>query len=278
MNSATTRLAAVLGHPVSHSRSPTMFSAAFRAAKVDAQYLAFDVQPEHLADALTQLLRWNALGASVTVPHKVNVVKLSHQVSEQARALECANCLKFTNGKISADNTDVDGFVGAVRQWRGYAKHKKDLSLVVGAGGAARACVLALATLGFKQLAVVNRGEERLHALVNWAGDSLGIEVQAVAFEALGAAMSEAKMVVHATSAQVRHQPIELPLSKQHVFFDLSYGKDLPLMKLAKRRCELAFDGEEMLIQQAARAFTWWTEKKAPVAAMRRGYRSVRTK
>lgn len=272
MSSAKTRLAAVLGHPVSHSLSPAMFTAAFSAAKIDASYVALDVTADALGSAVRTLATARALGASITVPHKVNVLNYVHERTERVRSLGASNCLRFLDGEVCADNTDVDGFAASVKLWPQWRKHKKSPVLVVGAGGAARAVVYTLFDLGFSRVIIVNRDPSRARELVEWAAADLG-PVEAGSFDALDACASEAKLIIHATSAQVRGEVLRVPLTDEHAFIDLSYGKHLPLMKLAKRECAFAIDGEEMLIQQAARAFSWWTGKKAPLQALRKGYR-----
>ncbi len=160
---ASTRLVVLLGHPVGHSRSPQLHNSVFARAGLDLAYLACDVPPERLRDAVAGLRGLNAAGANVTIPHKQAVVPLLDDLSDEARALGAVNTITNDGGRLTGHNTDVGGFLD------GLTGHSNQLRgsrmLVWGAGGAALAVVYALLSLGPSRLTLVARRPEQAQAL-----------------------------------------------------------------------------------------------------------------
>ena len=154
MSTAATRLLALLGHPVAHSRSPAIHAAALAALGVDARYLAFDVRPEALGAAVEGLRALGALGANVTVPHKRAVMAHLDRVEPAAAAIGAVNTIAREGDALVGSNTDAPGLVRSLED-AGVALAGRRV-WVVGAGGAARAAVAGLAelykTLGSKKL------------------------------------------------------------------------------------------------------------------------------
>src|SRR4051812_20189500 len=106
---------AVLGHPVSHSRSPAMQNAALGALGLgDWEYQAVDVAPADLAAKVREMTGEGFAGANVTVPHKEAALRLAEEASEAAQQIGAANTLLFADGKIEAHNTDADGLLAAL--------------------------------------------------------------------------------------------------------------------------------------------------------------------
>jgi methylmalonyl-CoA mutase cobalamin-binding subunit len=156
----TTRLCAVLGFPVEHSRSPQLVNAAFAAAGVDAVMVPVGVPPEGLPAAVAGLSAMRAIGASVTVPHKLAAAALCDELSPAARAIGAVNCLRFDGGRISGHNTDEGGFVDGLAA-AGFDPRGRR-AVLLGAGGAARAVAYGLRGAGVadEQLAVIARRPE----------------------------------------------------------------------------------------------------------------------
>src|SRR6478735_1148927 len=129
---------AVLGHPVSHSRSPAMQTAALEALGLAAEwsYEAIDVAPGEFADRVRTLPKDGFVGINVTIPHKEAALAIADQASDAAREIAAANTLSFTTGSIHADNTDASGLVAALPH-----PVEGGTALVLGAGGSARAAV-----------------------------------------------------------------------------------------------------------------------------------------
>ncbi|MBE7450904.1 MAG: shikimate dehydrogenase [Kofleriaceae bacterium] len=261
--SGTTRLAAVLGWPVAHSRSPALHNAAFAAAGVDAVYVALPVPPAELATVLRALAATGALGASVTVPHKEAALAACTRVDALAARAGAVNCVVFTGGEIVGHNTDAGGFVDALAE-AGVVVAAGRRAVVLGGGGAARAVAMGLGDAGAEVIVVARRPEA-----VAWCA--------ARAWAALADALADAALLVDATSAGLA-PATELALAEQvplerlpasAAVATLVYHRPTALLARAAAAGHVTVDGGGMLLHQAARAFALWTGQPAPLAVMR---------
>jgi len=248
-------LAGVLGFPVGHSRSPAMMNAAFAELGLDWRYLALPVPPERFAETVRALHASGYRAANVTIPHKLAALEVADELSDAARAIGAVNTLTLgEDGGIAGDNTDAAGLRDAL------GKPPPSTALVLGAGGAARAAIWALADAG-AQVTVWNRTPGRARALA----DELGVE----AAERPG----PAEVLVNATSVGLRREDslAGLPLVDARVVVDLVYrDAPTPLARWAEERGARLVDGLEVLVRQGARSLTLWTGRDAPVDVMRR--------
>lgn len=262
-----TRLVALLGHPVGHSASPAMHSAAFAAAEVDAAYLAFDVEPPALPAAVAGLRALRALGANITVPHKVAALDLADRVTDEARGIGAANTLFWDGDALVADNTDAAGLGEVLTEDLGV--EPGTTAVIVGAGGAARAAAVALGRVGARV---------RVHARkakAAWAVRDLAV--------AHGAAHLDTDapytLVVNATPLGLRGESLPEPfmhLGQGQIALDLVYGPEpTPFLVAAQQGGAAAVDGRGMLLGQAAHAFERWTGQPAPREAMRQALERV---
>lgn len=255
-----TRAAFLLGQPVARSKSPRMQNAAFEAAGVDGCYLALDVAPEGLAEALAGLKRTNAFGCNLTIPHKEAAVPLVDELHASAREAGAVNTVVFANGRAVGHNTDGAGAVDALRD--AGVRLPGARTLVLGAGGTARAVAHALAQAG-ANVTVANRTPERAAALgrptVPWA------RVPDV--------MRNVDLLVNATSVGMRDEPAPAPVAQMPIgaaVLDCVYRPGgTPLVRDARARGLIAVPGEAMLLHQGARAFELWTGRPAPLGVMR---------
>lgn len=258
------RLAVVMGDPIAHSKSPQILNAAFAAKGIDAVYVAWRVRERALAAALATLKETNALGASVTVPHKETAARLVDVLAPEAALLQCVNCITFNDGASEGHNTDAPGLARALKEQK-LTKLRSRPAIVLGAGGAARATVAALASLGFATIHVVNRSAARRKSFAAFA-KRYGVPIELHAWAALQSLGKDTGLVINATSAQVKHEALVLPaFGKNAVVYDLTYG-ETPLIRAGVAQ----FEGSAMLLHQAAVAFELWTGKKAPIEIMRR--------
>lgn len=262
----TTSLAAVIGSPVGHSRSPAIHNAAFRALDLDWTYLAFDVAPGDAGRAIAAMRTLGLGGLSVTMPHKDAVVGLVDELSEDARLLGAVNCVTPRDGRLVGDNTDGAGFVASLTD-AGVTVDGRSC-VVVGAGGAARAVVLALRRAGAGSVTIVNRTAARAEQAAALAG-SVG-RVGSVGD------VAHADLVVNATSVGMAGStatPFDVGLLRVDdppVVADLVYEPLVtPLLAAAAEAGAVTVDGLGMLVHQAAVAFESWTGLAPPVAAMR---------
>lgn len=264
-----TRLAGVIGDPVRHSLSPLIHNAGFRAVDLDWVYLAFEVPAGGAADALEGMRALGLDGLSVTMPHKADVAAAVDRLSPAAEALGAVNTVVRQGSALVGENTDGEGFVNALRIDEGV-----DVAglrcLVLGAGGAARAVIRALADAGAAEVVVAARRPEAAAAAAALGGSIARVGTPE---EADGA-----QLVVNATPVGMGEvselRPPDLPvdpgrLGAGQVVADLIYHPLVtPLLAEARNRGAVAVNGVGMLLHQAAIAFRLWTGEEAPLAAM----------
>lgn len=271
--SAKTRLLAILGHPVEHSLSPRIHNAALRAQGVDAVYLAFDVTPGELPQAIQGMRAMRVMGANITVPHKQQAAKLVDTLDPVASKVGAINTIVSEDGRLAGYNTDVMGFKAALASVRPDIRDAR--CLVIGAGGAARAVVAALSQQGAKTIIVANRTESRALQLCEDAAQWGNSECVAHSFNDLTALARDADILVNASSIgmaeTIKESPIPVDiLTGHHVVVDLVYGpRPTTLVTEAVSRGAVAIDGLEMLLSQAAESYRLWTGKPAPTQIMR---------
>ena len=271
--SGSTILVGVIGNPVKHSLSPVILNAAFREAKINWVYTAFETPEEKLADAIDGIRALGIAGLSVTMPHKAKVCSLLDEISDSAQTLNAVNCIVNDAGKLEGHNTDGDGFLDAVKHDAGLDVAGKKV-LVVGSGGSARSIIHSLGKAGAAEIAVINRTKKKALDALELAG-SVGRYVEETEIHEV---VSEANLVVNATpigmldTDDTANFPIEPNLfSKGQLAIDLIYHPiSTPWMEALRDLEVEAHGGLSMLIFQAARAFKLWTGKEAPVDAMRK--------
>ena len=278
----------VLGWPVEHSRSPAMHNAAFEALGMDWRYELLPVEPDRFESFVRDLPGRGFVGANVTIPHKLRALALADRPSEVARITGAANTLIFSEGSIAADNTDVAGFLAALRE-RAPAAPEGMEALVLGAGGAGRGVVYALLQAGAARVSVWNRHPERAQQLVQDLSQAGQGRLEAV--HASG--VPEAALIVNATSigmpkpdtggSEATEGFKELPLSAdvggdRQIVVDLVYRQGgTPLTRLARSQGAVCVDGFDVLVHQGAASFRLWTGMEAPLGAMRRGAEDGKT-
>lgn len=260
MTTAATTMVCLLGNPVAHSLSPRLHTAAFAAYDIDAVYVACAVTD--VAAAVDGLAALGALGANVTVPHKRAVWEHVGRRTNEAELVGAANTLfRHEDGKWVADNTDAVGLLRVLTDDVELAAG--DAVVVFGAGGAARAAVVALGRLGARVRVEARRA-------------SAAAEVQTLAVAAGAGDLSARetpRLVINATPLGLHGE--RLPdrfhaLGDGQMALDLTYGASpSPFLADARARGLPAWDGLGMLIGQAAAAFERWIGRPAPVAAMR---------
>jgi shikimate dehydrogenase len=269
-----TRLAGVIGDPVRHSLSPALHNAAFSALGLDWAYLAFPVPAGQAPEALVGAMALGIEGLSVTMPHKSAVAEALGRCSPTAAILGAVNTVVRQDDELIGESTDGQGFIDGLRSELGFDASGRRC-LVIGAGGAARAVVLALADAGAAEVVVVNRTPDRARAAAALAG--------AVGRTGQAAEIGDMDLVVHATPVgmTVGAPPIEdstdrAPLVEAgrlgpgQVVVDLVYHPaTTALMEAARRQGATAVNGVGMLVHQAALAFELWTGHDAPLPVMR---------
>jgi shikimate dehydrogenase len=264
---ASTRVAGVIGDPVGHSLSPVIHNAAFRALDLDWVYLAFPVPAGEGAGAVAAMRTLGLDGLNVTMPHKADVIAGLDRLSPTAEALGSVNTIHRVAGALVGESTDGAGFVDALVADEGFGPDGRRV-VVFGAGGAARAVILALAQAGAADIAVVNRTAAKADQAVALA--------PGVARRGGEDDVDEADLVVNATSvgmAGTEHAEAVLldtaRIRAGQVVADLVYHPiRTPLLVAARERGAVAVTGLGMLIHQAAHAFRLWTGEDPPLGVM----------
>jgi shikimate dehydrogenase len=259
---------AVLGHPVAHSRSPAMQNAALAALGLGEEwsYEAIDVAPGDFEERLWGMATEGFLGANVTIPHKQAALALADAPSEVAREVGAANTLVFAEGRIQAQNTDAGGLLAALPATPLDAR-----TLVLGAGGAARAAVWALVGEGAR-VGVWNRTASRAATLCAELG---GKPVDSPS-------QSDYDLIVNTTSAGLDGEDpfAQLPLAPigfaaGQTVVDMVYGAEpSQLLAAAEAAGATVVDGLEILVQQGALSLQLWTDREPPLDVMRAAARA----
>ena len=260
------RVAAVIGDPVGHSRSPAVHNAAFAETGLDWIFTTFEVAAGGGVDALEAMRVLDLAGLSVTMPLKAEVAIAADEADDEVLALKAANCIvPLGNGRLRAVNTDADGFVAALEADAGITPEGRRV-LLIGGGGAARAVAFGLAAAGAAEVGVVNRTAAAAAVTAGLAGAAGRVgDLDDIA---------RADLVVNATSVGMgfdRSMPCDPALIRPgQIVVDLIYEPLLTAWLAALRAQGVqAHNGLSMLVFQAAAAFELWTGRPAPVDVMR---------
>jgi shikimate dehydrogenase len=262
-----THIVGVIGDPVEHSRSPQMHNAAFAKAGLDYVYVPFHVRPDDLADAIAGFKAINVVGINVTLPHKQAVIRSVTSISREAELIGAVNTLTFVEGNIYGDNTDAPGVLKALEEDGNMSGSPVGENVVVlGAGGAARAVVVALALRGVASITIANRTVEKAVSLAEEMDRKTGVSMQGMGLtdERLPLAVRESKLLVNtATTSMDVTQPLLIAaawLQPNTIVYDIVYTPPVtPLMQAATERGCQTLGGIGMLVHQGAIAFEKWT-------------------
>ena len=252
-------LAGVIGCPVGHSRSPRLHGAWLREYELAGHYVPLHVEPDDLERVLRAMPAMGFVGANVTIPHKEAALALADYVTPEARAIGAANTLQFIDGRIEADNTDGYGFMANLRDAAPVWDATSGPALVLGAGGAARAVLVALAAAGVPEIRLTNRTRSRADGLAA----ELAAPIVIVDWADRAAAADGATLVVNTTSLGMQGQPsLDFPVSalRAHMAVtDLVYTPlETNLLRDARAQGCTVVDGLGMLLHQAVPGFQRW--------------------
>jgi shikimate dehydrogenase len=260
-------LAAVIGHPIAHSKSPNVHGYWLRKYGLRGHYIPMDIAPEKLLDLLPRLADLGFVGANVTIPHKEKVMEIADLITDRATLIGAANTLIFRkDGRIHADNTDGYGFIENIRQTIPDWNPKSGPAVVFGAGGASRAVLASLLDVGVPKIMLTNRTRIRAEKL----REDFGNRVQVVEWVQAGNVLDEAHLVVNTTSLGMTGKPeMRVPLDGLRpgaIVNDLVYTPlRTRLLKTAEERGCRVVDGLGMLLHQAVPGFERWFGKRPVV-------------
>ena len=260
MTDARIPLAAVIGSPIAHSKSPALHGYWLRKYGLPGHYVPIDIAPEDLPELIRTLPRLGFVGANITIPHKEAVLELADLVTDRAALIGAANTLVFRkDGKIHADNTDGYGFVQNLVQSAPKWIPSAGPAVVLGAGGAARAVLASLIDAGVPEILLTNRTRPRAEKLKS----DFGQKVTVVDWVQAGNAMDGAKTIVNTTSLGMVGKPeMRVPLdafAPGMVVSDLVYTPlQTKFLRAATEAGAMPVDGLGMLLHQAVPAFERW--------------------
>lgn len=252
-------LAGVIGRPVGHSRSPRLHRHWLSRYGIAGDYVAMEIAESDLAEVLRVLPKAGFRGVNVTVPHKIAALELADEASERAQRIGAANLLVFEEGRILADNTDGEGFLASLRQGAPGWEPSAGPVTVLGAGGAARAVIVALLDAGVSEIVLTNRTRATADSLREEFGERLRV----VDWIAAGNAIEDGALVVNTTALGMTGKPeLRVPLDglrPGQVVTDLVYAPlETRLLREARAAGAVGVDGLGMLLHQAVPAFERW--------------------
>ena len=269
------RKVVLLGSPVAHSISPEIQNIAFQTSSLDIRYEALDVAPEELAVTLASLRANNWLGANVTIPYKEAVLPLLDEIHSSADQAKAVNTILNDDGHLVGHNTDLQGFMSDLRtEWQPQSTGR---SLILGAGGGARAVAFGLAEEG-QDLLFIARTTARVERVVEELRRdyAVGVEILPWTEESFAEATSRCNLIINATplgmtpNSQTSPWPDDVPLPPTAFIYDLVYTpRDTRFVQQARQVGLQAVSGAGMLLEQAALSYEIWTERRAPRVQMR---------
>jgi shikimate dehydrogenase len=253
-------LAGLIGMPVAHSRSPVIHNFWLKAHGIRGTYVPLAVKPERLKDALPGLVALGFRGCNVTMPHKQTAMPLLHRVNETARRIGAVNTIVVeADGTLSGFNNDGNGFVQSLCDAKPDWCADDGPILLLGAGGASRAVVVALLENGAREIRIANRTAEKALAIAA----EFGPEVKAVDWAARSAAVADVALLINCTDQGMIGKPalaIDLArLAATTLVADLIYTPlETPFLADARIRGCVTVNGLGTLLNQARLAFKAW--------------------
>ena len=259
-HSSTFVMAGVMGWPISHSRSPLIHNHWLAQLGLNGTYLPLPVNPLRLSEALTGLSALGFAGCNLTLPHKVQALECITQLDDVARQIGAVNTVVVQpDGSLRGTNTDAFGYIQSLQEAHPKWQASSGPAVVLGAGGAARAVVWALADAGAKEIRLLNRSLDKAQAMAA----EFGTPVKTFAWDQRHAALADASLLVNTTTQGMLGQPaleIQLEALPLHALVsDIVYTPlQTDLLLRAKTRGNPTVGGLGMLLHQARPAFEAW--------------------
>ena len=275
--SGKARLAGVMGWPVEHSLSPRLHGYWLEHHRIDGAYVPLAVGPEGLRAALSALPALGFRGVNLTLPHKEQALDLCHVVDDMARRIGAVNTVVVREGRLVGSNSDAFGFMENLKQGAPDWRAKASPAVVLGAGGASRAVVAALADAGAPEVRIVNRTRERAEALAEALAPWLGSALSAHGWDQRQAVLADAGLLVNATTLGMAGQAsLDLDLGglpPDALVTDIVYTPLMtPLLEAARARGNPLVDGLGMLLHQARPGFEAWFDLRPEVTTALREF------
>lgn len=252
----------VIGHPISHSKSPLIHNYWIKKYGLNGSYEAIDIAPSHLKDGIQKLIDEGYAGFNVTIPHKETIIDLCEDIDGNAALVGAVNTVSIKDGKLYGSNTDSFGFLANLKQYYPDFDFEEGGALVLGAGGAARAIVSGLVGCRIPEVLLFNRTKARAEKIATEIGLNTDL-VDVLDWEERHDSLQWVNLVINTTSLGMDGQaPLDLDLeklSKRALVNDIVYSPlETDLLKSAKARGNKVVTGIGMLLHQARPAFHKW--------------------
>jgi shikimate dehydrogenase len=265
-----TKTYAIIGDPIDHSFSPALHNAAFLFSGLDCTYIAYRIPKGELESGVEALKKIGIAGFNVTTPHKVDMMEFLNEADNECKLVGATNTVISIDDHLKGYNTDVDGFLDPIKK-RKIDSKDSDV-LLIGAGGAARAIIVAFSKEKVRKITIVNRTHGRAEELIQFA-QNLGLESDYSDLQSAGEITDKYKFVVNATSVGLKGSgcPISTKnINRDSIVYDIVYVPvETPLIEQSKNQGATIIYGWEMLLAQAMKSFEIWTNRPAPYEAMK---------
>ncbi|TLX84384.1 MAG: shikimate dehydrogenase [Thaumarchaeota archaeon] len=262
----------IIGDPIDHSLSPAIHNAAFNSLGLNCSYIAFRVQEDQLENSLDSLRAIKIGGFNVTMPHKVKVLDYVDYQDKTVQLVGAANTVNNEDGKFCAYNTDVTGFIKPLHD------RKVDFNgfevFVLGAGGAARAVVVALSgEKGITNINIFNRNTDRSTELSNMV-KKLGLEATIISNDDIQNIASRCNLIINTTPLGMNNEKSLIKstsIRRDAIVYDIVYKPVITnLVENARTAGAEIVYGYEMLLEQATASFKIWLQMDPPIESMKK--------
>ena len=261
----------IVGDPITHSLSPAMHNAAFKALNLNCVYFAFRIARNELNAGLLSLRKVNVAGFNVTMPHKVDIIPLLDELDETSKKTGAVNTVNNEKERFVGYNTDIQGFIEPIK------RKKIDLVgktvLLMGAGGAARAVVTALMDEHIKEIVIASRCLIKLNILNDICKGS-NVKCEMILLKDVEKYSPRADLIVNATPIGMNREASIITaeyLSSESIVYDLVYRPiETALIRNAEEVGATVIHGYEMLLEQGVKSFEIWEQMEAPRNVMKK--------
>jgi shikimate dehydrogenase len=256
---------AVIGHPIAHSKSPTIHQAFASQLGFDISYEKLDVNPSSFDEKIHELKEDHFVGLNITLPFKNRAFQISDGVSEISRFTQSVNTISFIHNKIHGDSTDGQGLIEDLKL------NKINLKginiLLLGAGGAAQGVIFDLIKSQPNSIIFHNRTVDRAKKMIDdWSVHAKKENTHLALLKA--EEINKFDLVINATSAGITGNDLPMPInlfSNKTTYYDMTYGSETAFLKEASKVGARTLDGIGMLICQAAASFKIWHQYEPDV-------------
>lgn len=261
--SSKTKVYSVIGHPVSQSFSPKIHNYLFEKYGIDAVYVSYDVDPDHVGEAINGIRHLGIMGTNVTIPHKIEVMKYLDEIDEKAKLFGAVNTIKNVDGKLYGYNTDGTGLTKSLKDASGETMDGKKV-LIIGAGGACRSIAIQLAIENAASIEIVNRSIEKAQSIVDTINEHFDTKAIATSKVITQKDIDDVDVLINTTPIGMGtdESPIDTSLvpPKNMIIADAVYKPhETAFIKWGfKHDLKIAY-GIQMLINQGVHSFSIWT-------------------